>query len=161
MFFLGLGFIVFGLSGYQVDDFGKTPMLYLVVGTLIYTIGELCLSPIGLSKMTELSPLKYIAFIMGVWFSANFYGHFFAGKIAKLTTVSSDGVGVFSEGILGTITELITGLSSDVILGKSIVFQQLYSYVSVYANFGVISALIGILVIVFSKPIQKMMHTIH
>src|SRR5690606_30181932 len=111
LIFLGLGFMVFALSAHSVDSFAKTSMSYLVIGYLVLTIGELFLSPIGLSKMTELSPLKYVAFIMGVWFSANFYGHFFAGKIAKLTTVSENGVNVFAEGIFGTITEYITGLT--------------------------------------------------
>ncbi|CAM1344561.1 peptide MFS transporter [Tenacibaculum amylolyticum] len=161
VFFLGLGFIVFGLSAQQVDEFAKTPMFYLILGTFIYTVGELFLSPIGLSKMTELSPVKYVAFIMGVWFSANFYGHFFAGKIAKLTTVSGDGLGVFSEGIFGEITTMISGLSTATISQKGMLFQQLYSYVSVYANFGVITASIGILVILFSTPIKRLMNGVH
>lgn len=161
LFFLGAGFVIFGLSAQQVDEFARTPMFYLVFGTFVYTVGELFLSPIGLSKMTELSPVKYVAFIMGVWFSANFYGHFFAGKIAKLTAVSKGELGVFSEGLLGEISELITGLSGKLVLTKGEGFQQLYSYVSVYANFGVIAALIGVLVIAFSKPIRRMMKGIH
>ena len=159
--FLGLGFVVFGMSAYQVDEFAKTPMAYLIIGYLVLTVGELFLSPIGLSKITELSPVKYIAFIMGVWFSANFYGHFFAGKIAKLTTVSEGNLGVFSEGIFGKITTLITGLSGETVLEKETVFHQLYSYVSVYAGFGVLTILIGVLVIVGAKPVKKMMAKVH
>jgi len=158
--FLGLGFVVFGMSANQVDEFAKTPMLYLVVGYLILTIGELFLSPIGLSKMTELSPLKYVAFIMGVWLSANFYGHFFAGKISKLTVVSEGELGVFSKGIFGQITEFITGISNSSILQQSDAYQQLYSYVSVYSSFGVIAVVVGVLVIVLSSPIKKMMQGI-
>ena len=125
------------------------------------TIGELFLSPIGLSKMTELSPIKYVAFIMGVWFSANFYGHYFAGKIAKLTTVSEGDLGVFSEGFFGKITQTITGLSNTIVSEKGIIFQQLYSYVSVYANLGVIASVIGFAVVLLSNPIKKMMDKIH
>lgn len=161
LFFLGLGFVIFGMSSQQMDEFARTPMFYLVLGTFMYTVGELFLSPIGLSKMTESSPLKYVAFIMGVWFSANFYGHFFAGKIAKLTAVKNGELGVFSKGIFGEVAEIITGLSSEMVLSKKAAFQQLFSYVSVYANFGVISILIGLLVIVFSKPVKKMMQNIH
>lgn len=161
VFFLGLGFVVFGLSAQQVDEFARTPMFYLIAGTFVYTVGELFLSPIGLSKMTELSPVKYVAFIMGVWFSANFYGHFFAGKIAKLTAVSNGDTGVFSEGFFGGITEFVTGMSGESILTKGEAFQQLYSYVSVYASFGVIASLIGVLVVVFSSPIKRMMNGIH
>src|SRR5690606_220295 len=117
--------------------------------------------PIGLSKMTELSPLKYVAFIMGVWFSANFYGHFFAGKIAKLTTVSEGSTNIFSEGIFGTITEYITGLTPQIASGQSDAFQQLFSYVSVYASFGTISVIVGIFAILISPIIKKMMAGIH
>lgn len=161
LLFLGLGFIVFALSAQSVDDFARTSMGYLVIGYMVLTVGELFLSPIGLSKMTELSPLKYVAFIMGVWFSANFYGHFFAGKIAKLTTVSKSGNNIFSTGIFGNITEYITGLTPQIASGQSDSFQQLFSYVSVYASFGVISVIVGIFAILISPLIKKMMGGIH
>lgn len=154
---LGLGFIVFAYSANAADDFAKTPMSYLVLGYFILTVGELFLSPIGLSKMTELSPLKYISFIMGVWFSANFYGHFFAGKIAKLTTVSEGENSLFSEGIFGVITESISGLNPLNMEQKSEAFQQLYSYVSVYATFGTITIIVGIFAIAISPFIKKLM----
>lgn len=161
LFFLGLGFAIFGLSGYKVDEFAKTPMFYLILGYFVLTVGELFLSPIGLSKITELSPVKYVAFIMGVWFSANFYGHFFAGKIAKLTTVANGELGMFSKGVFGEIAKLLTGMSGETVVHQSTDFQQLFSYLSVYAGFGSIAILIGILVILFAKPIKKMMFTIH
>ena len=161
LFFLGLGFVIFGISGYQVNELAKTPMLYLILGYFVLTTGELFLSPIGLSKMTELSPTKYVAFIMGVWFSANFYGHFFAGKIANLTTVTNGDLGVFSSGVFGWVTKIVTGLSQELVVSKSEAFHQLYTYVSVYANFGVISVAIGVLVMVFSKPIKMLMGNVH
>ncbi len=154
---LGLGFLVFAYSANAADSFAKTPMFYLVLGYFILTVGELFLSPIGLSKMTELSPLKYISFIMGVWFSANFYGHFFAGKIAKLTTVSNGEASLFSEGIFAEITETISGLSPSSIELKSEAFQQLYSYVSVYATFGIFTIIVGIFAIAISPIIKKLM----
>ena len=161
LLFLGLGFVIFALSAHSVDEFTKTSMSYLVIGYLVLTIGELFLSPIGLSKMTELSPIKYVAFIMGVWFSANFYGHFFAGKIAKMTTVSEGETNIFTSGIFGNITEYITGLTPQIAVGQSDAFQQLFSYVSVYANFGIISMIVGIFAILISPVIKKMMGEIH
>lgn len=161
LFFLGLGFLVFALSAHSVDDFARTSMSYLVIGYMVLTVGELFLSPIGLSKMTELSPLKYVAFIMGVWFTANFYGHFFAGKIAKLTTVYEGSTNIFSKGIFGKITEYITGLTPQVASGQSDAFQQLFSYVSVYASFGIISVVVGIFAILISPIIKRMMGGIH
>ncbi len=161
LLFLGLGFIIFALSAHSVDSFARTSMLYLVLGYLVLTIGELFLSPIGLSKMTELSPLKYVAFIMGVWFSANFYGHFFAGKIAKLTTVSNGEANIFSSGVFGDIVTFITGLTPDIATHSSESFQQLFSYVSVYASFGVISLIVGIFAMLISPVIKKLMAGIH
>ncbi|WP_435262142.1 peptide MFS transporter [Tenacibaculum sp. nBUS_03] len=158
---LGFGFIVFAMSAYQVDEFAKTPMIYLIVGYLVLTMGELFLSPIGLSKITELSPVKYGAFIMGVWFSANFYGHFFAGKIAKLTTVSEGDLGFFSKGILGEITTLITGMPSKFVLSQEPIFHQLYSYVSVYSGLGFFTLLTGVFVMIMSKRIKRMMQNVH
>ncbi|WP_296380783.1 oligopeptide:H+ symporter [Winogradskyella sp.] len=159
--FLGLGFVVFALSAHSIDEFARTSMLYLVLGYLVLTIGELFLSPIGLSKMTELSPLKYVAFIMGVWFSANFYGHFFAGKIAKLTTVTESETNVFTKGVFGDIVEFITGITPEIAMQNSENYQQLYSYLSVYASFGVISISVGIVAILVSPIIKKAMSGIH
>ena len=158
---LGLGFLIFAYAANFADDFAKTPMFYLVLGYFVLTVGELFLSPIGLSKMTELSPLKYISFIMGVWFSANFYGHFFAGKIAKLTAVSNGEDNVFSQGIFSIITENISGLNPVIIENKPEEFHQLFSYVSVYASFGTITILVGIFAIIISPIIKKLMVGVH
>lgn len=158
---LGIGFLVFASSAHAADEWAKTPMWYLIAGYFILTVGELFISPIGLSKMTELSPPKYLAFIMGVFFTSSFYGHFFAGKIAKLTTVVKGQSNPFSEGVLGMITEWVSGLSPEVSNSSSEHFQQLYSYVSVYAGFGVLTGIIGIIAIIISPFIKKLMGGIH
>ena len=158
---LGLGFVVFASSANAMDEWAKTPMWYLIAGYFILTVGELFISPIGLSKMTELSPTKYLAFIMGVFFTSSFYGHFFAGKIAKLTTVEEGKVNPFSEGIWGGITEWVTGLSPDMAIATEQSFRQLYSYVSVYAGFGVLTFCIGLLAIFVSPMIKRLMAGVH
>lgn len=154
---LGLGFVVFAMSANAADDLARTPMMYLIVGYFILTVGELFISPIGLSKMTELSPPKYLAFIMGVFFTSSFYGHFFAGKIAKLTSVEDVSSSPFANGVLGDITELVTGFSMVGLSGLSDAYQQLFSYVSVYAGFGVITMAIGLIAILISPWIVKLM----
>jgi len=152
---LGLGFVIFGASANQADTFAKTPMLYLVIGYFVLTIGELFISPIGLSKMTELSPIKYLSFLMGLFFTSSFYGHFFAGKIAKMTTVVEGESNLFSKGILGQLTEGVTGLSNSTDYEGA--FQQLHSYVVIFSGFGIITILIGLLCIVISPFIKKLM----
>jgi proton-dependent oligopeptide transporter, POT family len=158
---LGLGFVVFALGANEADAFARTPMFFLVAGYFIQTIGELFLSPIGLSKMTELSPPKYIAFIFGVWFLSQFYAQFFAGKIANLTSVKSEETNILSEGISGDIVRSITGLTQAASDKMGSGFQQLYSYVSVYAIFGLIAMSIGAIALVLSPMIKKRMEGIH
>ena len=83
---LGLGFLVFALSFYYVGSEGKVPMIFLFLGFLLITTGELFLSPIGLSKVTQLAPKRMISFIMGVWFLSSTFAHYISGGIAKLTS---------------------------------------------------------------------------
>jgi len=60
-------------------------MFFLMIGWLIITTGELFISPIGLSKITELAPARLASFLMGVWFLSSAFAHYIAGGIAKLT----------------------------------------------------------------------------
>lgn len=154
---LGLGFVIFAWSANDVDSMARTPMWYLILGYFVLTLGELCISPIGLSKMTELAPAKYLAFIMGVFFSSSFYGHFFAGKIAKLTSVTDNAANPLNQGIFKTIGETITGMSLGGLSQSGEAIQQLYSYVSVYAVFGVIAICVGLFAILISPVIKRMM----
>ncbi len=158
---LGVGFVIFGASAHSADQWAKTSMLYLIIGYLVLTVGELFISPIGLSKMSELSAPKYLAFIMGVFFTSSFYGHFFAGKIAQLTTVREDEINPFSEGVLGKLTELITGLSPSMATSGDAAQQQLYSYVSVYSVFGCLAIALGLLAIAISPIIKRWMDGVH
>ena len=135
-------------------------MLFLLLGYFVVTVGELFISPIGLSKMTELSPPKYLAFIMGVFFTSSFYGHFFAGKIANLTASSSGSI-PFSTGILGTGVEWITGLSSSAYDVSNQSMVQLHSYVSVFAGFGVLTLVIGLVVMAISPLVKTWMGEVH
>ena len=159
--FLGLGFMVFAASANSMDAMAQTPMWYLIMGYFILTIGELLISPIGLSKMTELSPAKYLSFVMGVFFTSSFYGHFFAGKIAKLTSITGDAVNPFSLGLFAKVTEFITGLSPSFALHETTAFAQLYSYVSVYACFGLMTMVIGIIALMIAPIIKNMMRGVH
>jgi len=158
---LGLGFLILANSAGAADSLAQTPMSYLVIGIFVYTIGELCLSPIGLSKMTELSPKKYLAFVMGVYFCSNFYGHFFAGKIANLTAVDADAGGALVDGTLGSMIDGVTGLSAAASSTMGAAFQQLYSYVSVYALCGFMAIGVGLVALVFSPFIRRLMGEVH
>ncbi|WP_157111585.1 peptide MFS transporter [Nonlabens spongiae] len=157
---LGLGFLIFALSAQSADSNALTPMSYLVIGYGVLTIGELFLSPIGLSKVSELSPAKFVSFLLGVWFLSSFYGHFFAGGIAKLTSSEKGSENIFASGFFGDIVESVTGMTQSGAEAAGDSFSQLYSYVSVYASFGVITIAVGLFAILISPIMKKLMHGI-
>lgn len=74
---------------------GPVSMIWLVMLYFFCTSGELCLSPIGLSMVTKLAPVKYMSLLMGVWLMSSFFGNLLAGWLAsfyesmKLTTLFS------------------------------------------------------------------------
>ncbi len=158
---VGVGFLIFGLSSNSMNEEAQVPMIFLILGIFVYTIGELFLSPIGLSKVTELSPKKFISFLMGIWFLASFYGHYFAGKIAQLTTIPEGEESVFTQGIFKNITPKITGIDYNSLANESEQHFQLYSYVSVFTGIGIITLCIGILGVIISPLVKKKMGGIH
>jgi proton-dependent oligopeptide transporter, POT family len=84
---LGAGFSVFYLACLLAGDTGRIPLLPFVMGYFFIICGELCLSPIGLSMVTKLSPPRIVAMVMGIWFFASAIGEFLAGKIGALMSV--------------------------------------------------------------------------
>lgn len=82
--FLALGylFIAWGVDGIQPWD--KVSMAWLVGLYLIHTIGELCLSPIGLSMVVKLAPARFVSLLMGVWFLSTATANKFAGDLSAL-----------------------------------------------------------------------------
>jgi len=78
---LGVGFLplMYISSGLGADQ--KISFLWLAGATLIYTIGELYLSPIGLSLVTKVAPARVVSMMMGMWFMANFFGNYLTGYL--------------------------------------------------------------------------------
>lgn len=79
-----LGFIIMIPAAMFVAGGSKVTMLFLVGVYFTHTVGELCLSPIGLSMVTRLSPAKMMSMMVGVWFIANFVSGLLAGKFASM-----------------------------------------------------------------------------
>ena len=82
---LGLSFIVM-IIGAQVVGGGKGSLFWPVFCTFVLTIGELYLSPIGLSLVTKVSPARIVSMMMGVWMLSSFLGNFLSGVIGVLYT---------------------------------------------------------------------------
>jgi POT family proton-dependent oligopeptide transporter len=79
---LGLGFIIMivAANGLAASD-ARRSILWLVGSTAIFTLGELYLSPIGLSFVTKVAPVRIVSMMMGVWFLANFIGNYMTGYL--------------------------------------------------------------------------------
>ncbi|AXB77906.1 peptide MFS transporter [Novosphingobium sp. P6W] len=82
---VGLGFLVFVWGAGTGDPAVMTSVLFVFLIYALHTTGELCLSPVGLSAMTRLSPVHLGSFIMGAWFYMTAVGNFVAGKIGEAT----------------------------------------------------------------------------
>ena len=82
---VGAGFLVFVLGARGAGIGAATPVLFVFLIYLLHTMGELCLSPVGLSAMNRLAPLHLASFIMGAWFYMTAVGNFVAGKIGEAT----------------------------------------------------------------------------
>jgi POT family proton-dependent oligopeptide transporter len=165
IFQLGLGFLVFALSARFMDDAGTVSMLFLLVGYLFITSGELFLSPIGLSKVTELSPAKLVSFMIGVWFLSSSFAHYIAGIIAKLTSDSGGAVAdetlaetASEPGFMSSIATMITGGVPDGRSSASV--ESLINYTGVFAQIAVISFAFAGIAILISPIIKRMMHGI-
>ena len=87
---MGIGFYVFYLACKTHVENGLIPLWTFVGGYLFIIGGEMCISPIGLSMITKLSPVKVAAMMMGIWFFATAIGQFLAGKIGSLMSVPAE-----------------------------------------------------------------------
>jgi POT family proton-dependent oligopeptide transporter len=131
--FLAGGFWVFYYTRFFADLNGKTSLGIFTLGWLVITFGELCLSPIGMSAMTKLSPQKTQAVMMGMWFLASAYGQYFAG-------------------ILGAnIAEASENASN---LEKLVLYAEGYKQLAIYA------LILGIVLIVISPLVKKLMQEV-
>lgn len=131
--FLGLGFLVFFASRFLATDDGMTPLWTFLGAYLVITIGELCLSPIGLSMVTKLSPSRLHGVMMGTWFLASAYGQYGAGAIGAALAKGD-----------GTVENPTN-------------YQKLLQYTDGYETIGYIAVASGIVLIIISPLLRKMM----
>lgn len=133
----GLGFIFLGLSFYTLyytryfaNDLGITSLDVFTFAYLVMTLGELCLSPIGLSIMTKLSPAKLQGMMMGMWFLASAYGQYVAGILgAGMTTADKDAPAM----------------------------EKLMSFTSGYQQLAIYALIAGVVLIIISPLVRKLM----
>ncbi len=131
---LGVGFGIFALGKLFAVN-GLIPFVFLIMGYLVYTMGELSISPVGLSMITKLSPDKIVGFMMGVWFLSAAFANHIAAFIAKFT---SSGAGAGADPV-----------------------SSMSAYTSVYMDVFWISIGASMLMLLLLRPLKKMMHGIH
>jgi POT family proton-dependent oligopeptide transporter len=89
LFLLGAGFLVLNL-GKGAATAGIVPAIFLIMLYLLHTLGELALSPVGLSLVTKLAPVKVVGFMMGFWFLSSAIAHQAGKWIASETATGKD-----------------------------------------------------------------------
>ncbi len=132
LFLLAMGYIIiaFGVKGATPQE--KTSMFWLFSMYIVHTLGELCLSPIGLSMVARLAPLRLASLLMGIWFMSNAMANDFAGMLSKL----------YPEG--GKATNLL-----------GIQITDLYDFFMVFV---VMAGVASVILFLLSKKLLKMMH---
>jgi proton-dependent oligopeptide transporter, POT family len=85
---LGLGFVAFWWGAQTADERGIVAIGWLLLGIMFQTTGELCLSPVGLSMITKLTPKVLVSTVMGAWFLATAFSQYLAAIISQFTGVS-------------------------------------------------------------------------
>jgi POT family proton-dependent oligopeptide transporter len=130
----GLGFLalVAGMKG--SGEVGLTPVIFIFLIYWIHTMGELMVSPVGLSAVTKLAPTRIVGMTMGAWFLYSGLSNFLAGVIARTTGA-----------------ETIGGQMTNVAAAKA-------GYIEVYSQVGFIAIGISVLMLLISPVITKMMH---
>lgn len=80
--------LIIGINtlGGVVDGSKKMSLIFVLIAYLALTIGELCISPIGLAMFNKLAPVRYGSLAMGAWYLSNFFANLLSGKLAGLTS---------------------------------------------------------------------------
>ncbi len=107
--FLAIGFLVLAWGASFTAGGVRVSMLWLIVTYLLHTVGELCLSPVGLSSVTKLSPRPLVGQMMGTWFMGTALGNLIAGLAAG----GFEGMGV--EELFLSVAK-VTGIAGVILL---------------------------------------------
>ena len=129
LFLLATGFAILSYGSINIPLgalSASQSMIFLILAYLFHTLGELCISPVGLSYVSKLAPKNLVGLMFGVWFVANFIANYSAG---------------------------ITGSYIDPIVDE-------YGMASFFLIFTILPAIVGVLMILSSRKIVKMMHGI-
>lgn len=103
---LGLSFLVLVYATRNLGEAEKISFLWLTACTFIYTLGEIYLSPIGLSLVTKVAPARIVGMMMGVWFLSSFFGNYLSGYLGMFYSSMTKGGFFTMLAILGVAAGL-------------------------------------------------------
>jgi POT family proton-dependent oligopeptide transporter len=170
LFMLGMGYLWIGRGVDNVLPGIKVSMIWLTGMYALHTTGELCLSPIGMSLVNKLSPLKYSSLLMAIWFTANAFGNKLAGVLsavyppgaAEIDQAKQNGIDLAtilankaspSPDVAAKLKALEIPYEYKTFLGYHI--NNLYDF---FMLFVVMAVVASIILFVFSSKLRKMMH---
>lgn len=110
---LGLGFAFLAWGSSNIPQGAKTAsvsMIWLILAYLFHTMGELCVSPVGLSYVSKLSPARLIGLMFGIWFIANFVANWAAGKTGSYIDKIVDNFSMSAFFLIFTLIPITAGL---------------------------------------------------
>jgi dipeptide/tripeptide permease len=136
---LGLGFAALYIGAMNADARGMVGMSWLLIAYLVHTTGELCLSPVGLSMVSKLSPARMVATMMGAWYLATAFSQYLASIIAALTGVHEGG--------------------GEEAMTLPIPLESLHLYDDVFLKIAVASIVAAVLLAVLTPLVKKWMHS--
>jgi proton-dependent oligopeptide transporter, POT family len=134
---VGAGFLVLVFGSQFAGADYKVPLIWLALAYLIHSIGELCLSPVGLSMITKLSIARVVGLMMGVWFLSSSMAQYVGGVVAQFASVETVG---------GEVTNPALSLAT---------------YMGVFEKIGIAAIIIGGFLFLFSFLLKKWMHGVN
>ncbi|WP_282069136.1 peptide MFS transporter [Olleya namhaensis] len=99
---MGFGFLFMVFAAMEFEKSGTSSMIWLVLAYFFHTIGELCISPVALSFITKLAPVKYASLMMGVYFAATGLGNKVAGIVGESASEYGE-LAIFSGIVIFTV----------------------------------------------------------
>jgi proton-dependent oligopeptide transporter, POT family len=110
---LGLGFGILAYGGMNIPQGARTAsvsMIWLILAYLFHTLGELCVSPVGLSYVSKLAPVKLVGLMFGVWFISNFIANLTAGITGSFIDDITNKYSISTFFLIFTFVPILAGL---------------------------------------------------
>ena len=110
---LGIGFGILSFGASSIPDGAKTAsvsMIWLILAYYFHTMGELCVSPVGLSYVSKLSPVRLIGLMFGIWFIANFVANWAGGLTGSYIDTISEEYGLSTFFLIFTVIPIAAAL---------------------------------------------------